>query len=143
MLLSSSLHSGMKYVQEQYQDLFVEPYIKSFILEMNNLSNYKGEVEGYLNKELFRSCLENLEYTFNKRNKNGEKYNSTLIIILCSLYITAIKEEPLHPAGSVFPGRLKVYEEDAVFYCPVKDAQKDNPNTLCTFCIAKQTPNIK
>ncbi len=133
----------MKYVQEEYKEQFVEPYIKTFILGLNELSNQDENVSGYVDYDLFTASLENLEYNFHKDvDFDRKSCNFPLIITLSTLYVTFIKAEPLHPVGSLFPGSFRIYEENGIYYCPVKDAQKDNPDALCIFCLAEQTPNV-
>ncbi|MDO5848307.1 MAG: DUF2115 family protein [Methanobrevibacter sp.] len=143
MLAAASMRKGVEFVQEEYQDQFVEPYVKVFILSVKELLDVDFEIEGSIDKGLFEKGLINLEYGYNKGiEDDGLDPNFRLIIAITSLYVTFIKEEPMHPVGSLFPGNLEVYEENGIFYCPVKDAQKDNINALCMFCLAEQTPNI-
>lgn len=137
------MRKGMKYVQEEYREPFVKPYLKTFILGLNALSNQKENLTGNVDYDLFTDSLENLEHNFHRDpDLERERCNLPLIMTLSSLYVTFIKEEPLHPVGSLFPGNIRVYEENGIFYCPVKDAQKDNPDALCIFCLAEQTPNV-
>lgn len=143
MLATLILREEGKYVQAGYRDKFLETYVKYFILRIKEILNLENDINGEVNKELFDESLENLEYHFHKeKEKNIKKSKFPLIYVLASVFSTFINEEPIHPEGSEFPGSLKVYQEDGVFYCPVKDAQKDNPNAVCNFCLAEQTPNI-
>jgi len=62
--------------------------------------------------------------------------------LILSLYTTFIQEEPVHPVGTPFPGRLKVRESKGIYYCPVKENNKNNPLAVCGFCIAEQEPDM-
>lgn len=142
MMATAMLREDGKYVQANYRDKFLETYIKYFILRIREILNRK-DVNGNINMELFRESLDNLEKNFQKEREDS-KDNSKfpLIYTLASLYSTFINEEPIHPEGSEFPGSQKVYKENGIYYCPVKDAQKDNPNAVCGFCLAEQTPDM-
>ena len=72
--------------------------------------------------------------------KDGDKF--PLIYVITSLYTTFILEEPIHPVGSEFPGKMFVEERNGQYYCPVKGNQEDNPNAICHLCLAEQTPDI-
>lgn len=143
MLATALLREDGKYVQKNYREKFLKTYIKYFILRIKEILETPDDIDGMVNKNLFNESLENLTYQFYKEKEDNKKNSKfPLIYTLASLYSTFINEEPIHPAGSEFPGNLQVYQEDDVFYCPVKDAQKENPNAVCNFCLAKQTPGI-
>lgn len=143
MLATSAMREDGKYVQAQYRDKYLEIYIKYFIMRMKEVLDFENENNTEIDMDNFKSSFHLLEYTF--ENEVGKYYNSDkfpLIYVITSLYTTFILEEPIHPVGSEFPGNLKVTEEKGIFYCPVKDNQKDNPNAVCHLCLAEQTPNI-
>lgn len=143
MVATALLREDGKYVQAGYREKFLETYVKYFILRIKEILNTDNDIAGDVNKELFDDSLENLEHQFYKEKEDTKKNSKfPLIYTLASLFSTFINEEPIHPVGSEFPGNLKVYEENGTFYCPVKDAQKDNPNAVCNFCLAEQTPGI-
>ena len=75
----------------------------------------------------------------NKELYKNENDKFPLIYTIISLYTTFILNEPIHPIGTPFPGNLKVTYENGTYFCPVKDKQKENPNAVCRFCIAKQS----
>ncbi|MDO5848359.1 MAG: DUF2115 domain-containing protein [Methanobrevibacter sp.] len=143
MVATNLLREDGKYVQAGYREKFLETYVKYFILRIKEILNTNDDIEGNVNKELFSESLENLEHQFYKEKEDRKKNSKfPLIYTLASIFSTFINEEPIHPEGSEFPGNLKVYKKDGEFYCPVKDAQKDNPNAVCNFCLAKQTPGV-
>lgn len=141
MLATNILREDGKYVQASYREKFLETYIKSYIVRMKDILNTNDDIDGNINKEHFSNTLGDLEKQFHKEQENTSKKSKfPLIYTLTSLFSTFITEQPIHPEGSEFPGSLKVYEENGEFYCPVKESQKDNPNAVCNFCLAKQAP---
>ena len=54
------------------------------------------------------------------------------------LFVPIVLDEPIHPIGTPFPGSLEVIMENGVYYCPVKEANIDTPNSVCRLCIAEQ-----
>ena len=141
MMATAVLREDGKYVQANYREKFLEMYVKYFIMRIKEILDNESDMSQNINKERFEDSLENLEHQFNKE-KSVQKEDSKfpLRYTLVSLYTTFILEEPIHPVGSPFPGNLKVEEKDGKFYCPVKDAQMDNENAVCHFCLAQQTP---
>jgi uncharacterized protein (UPF0305 family) len=96
-----------------------------------------------IDKTAFDECFPMLERTFEKERLTASKDDKfPLIYVITALYTTFILEEPIHPVGSEFPGSLFVEEKNGVFYCPVKENQKDNVNAICHLCLAEQTPDI-
>ncbi len=143
MIATTILREEGKYVQTGYREKFLETYVKYFILRIKEVLDTNDDIEGMVNKELFDESLENLIRQFYKEREDAKRNSKfPLIYTLASIYSTFINEEPIHPVGSAFPGNLEVYEENGIFYCPVKDAQKENPNAVCNFCLAEQTPGI-
>jgi len=146
MLASARMREEGKYVQSQYREKYLEIYIKYFIMRMKEVLANEDNMESNIDKELFDSSFHLLENTFEKEMDENYKGPGEdkfpLIYVITSLYTTFILEEPIHPVGSEFPGSLKVEEKNGIFYCPVKDNQKDNENAICHLCLAKQTPDI-
>ncbi|MCF0226853.1 MAG: DUF2115 domain-containing protein [Methanobrevibacter sp.] len=143
MIATNILREDGKYVQKSYREKFLETYVKYFILRIKEILDTDDNIGGLINKERFDDSLENLEHQFYKEREDDKRDSKfPLIYTLASLYSTFINEEPIHPEGSEFPGKLKVYKENGTFYCPVKDAQSENPNAVCNFCLAEQTPGV-
>lgn len=144
MLCTEALRADGKYVQAGYREKFIEIYVKSFVMRIKEILDNVEDMSEKVNKKLFDKSLENLEHQFYKeRSIQKENSKFPLIYTLVSLYTTFILEEPIHPVGSPFPGNLKVEEKDGKFYCPVKEAQADNENAVCHFCLAEQAQNVK
>lgn len=141
MIATAILKEDGKYVQTQYRQKFLEIYVKYFIMRIKEILDNNSIEDENIDKKLFEDSLGNIKHQFNK-DREEQKKNSKfpLIYTIICLYTTFILEEPIHPVGSIFPGNQKVEEIDNEFYCPVKKNQEDNPNAVCQFCLAKQTP---
>ncbi len=58
---------------------------------------------------------------------------------LIAAFTIFILEEPGHPVGMPFPGGAKVENKNGVFYCLIRDKEKEVPHSLCNFCPALQS----
>lgn len=144
-LMQASIHMRKdgEFVHSNYREKYLKIYIKYFILRMKEILDNNDEFDEMIDKDSFDGSFPMLERTFEKeRISQSEDDKFPLIYVLTSLYTTFILEEPIHPVGSEFPGSFKVEERNGVFYCPVKDNQKDNVNAICHLCLAEQTPDI-
>ena len=130
-----------KYVQEHYKKEYLEAYVKGFILRIKEIKDNKNHYQGFVDKNDLTMALKLL---------GGQKKNlreitvdqSFKVYALISLYNTFILNEPIHIVGTLFPGGFRVKYENKIYYCPVKEAQKDNPNAVCGFCIAEQDADV-
>lgn len=61
-----------------------------------------------------------------------------LFYYLLAAFAIFVIEEPGHPVGMLFPGGLKVEQRGSVYYCPVRDKEKEVFYALCNFCPALQ-----
>jgi uncharacterized protein (UPF0305 family) len=143
MLATARMRKDGEYVHAKYREKYLKIYIKYFIMRMKEVKEKEDYVDSAIDKTAFDESFPMLKRTFKKErlsDANDDKF--PLIYVITSLYTTFILEEPIHPVGSEFPGSLSVEEKDGVYYCPVKDNQKDNVNAICHLCLAEQTPNI-
>ena len=140
MLATARMREEGKYVQANYREKYLEVYVKYFIMRVKEILDNDNYSDVSIDKKSFDESFNLLKYQFEKERNYDDKF--PLIYIIVSLYTTFILEEPIHPVGSEFPGSLKVEKKEGVFYCPVKDKQKDNKNAICNLCLAKQTPGI-
>jgi len=72
-----------------------------------------------------------------QKGNDGDRYRSLKYLI--ATYNIFILEIPPHPVGMPFPGGLTVELYEGVYYCPVKDKWKTDPETFCSFCPAEQS----
>lgn len=141
MLATAILREEGKYVQPSYREEYLEIYIKYFIMRVKDVKqdkkDYNEEID---NKKDFSEAISLLEDQFHdKKLYRNENDKFPVIYTIICLYTTFILNEPIHPNGTPFPGSLKVTYENETYFCPVKDKQSENPNTVCKFCIAEQS----
>jgi len=58
---------------------------------------------------------------------------------LMSAFTMFVLDLPGHPVGMPFPGGFKVEERNGVFYCLIRDKEKEVWFSICNFCPARQT----
>jgi uncharacterized protein (UPF0305 family) len=132
-----------KYVQSGYQREYLEAYIKGFLMRVKEIRDDNNKYKGLLDKEKLQEALnilKNQEEIVEK--ERAMESNFFRIYEVVSLYTTFILEEPIHIVGTLFPGGFRVKFEENVYYCPVKEKQKDNPGAVCGFCIAEQDEDV-
>jgi uncharacterized protein (UPF0305 family) len=144
MMATSHMRKDGEFVHAKYREKYLEIYIKYFIMRMKEvLMKEDYDHDANIDKEAYDESFPMLERTFEKERLTASKDDKfPLIYVITSLYTTFILEEPIHPVGSEFPGSLFVEERDGMFFCPVKENQKDNVNAICHLCLAEQTPDI-
>jgi uncharacterized protein (UPF0305 family) len=131
-----------KYVQEHYKKEYLEAYVKGFILRIKEIKDNKNYYDGLVDKNELKKALKILNQQENNIREIMGDHRSFNIYTLISLYTTFILGEPIHIVGTLFPGGFRVKYENKIYYCPVKEAQKDNPNAVCGFCIAEQDASV-
>jgi len=62
-----------------------------------------------------------------------------LFYYLIGAFTMFILEQPGHPVGTPFPGGFKVEERNGIFYCLIRDKEKEVPYSLCNYCPAVQS----
>ncbi len=140
MKVINELKNDLSYIEGPLKENTFETYAKYFVLRVNNVKNDKNTYnnEEYDFEEYVKSIvtLEN-QYLENQKTKETSIEFKKIYLII-SLYTTFILDEPIHPVGTKFPGNLELIYKDGIYYCPVKDNNKDNPHAVCPFCIAEQ-----
>lgn len=132
-----------KYVQSGYQKEYLKAYIKGFLMRVKEIRNDNAEYKDNIDIKEFKEAFKTLE----EQEKMVEKEktlesNFFKIYKIVSIYTTFILEEPIHIVGTLFPGSFRVKLENEIYYCPVKEKQKDNPGAVCGFCIAEQDEDV-
>ena len=140
MKVSNELRESLVYIEGPLRESFFETYAKYFIVRVNDVKNDKNTYAGesFDFDEYVKSIvtLENQYLENKKTHESSEEFKKIYLII--SLYTTFILDEPIHAVGTKFPGNLELIYEDGIYYCPVKENNKDNPHAVCQFCIAEQ-----
>lgn len=137
MKISAEIIENNKYVQKSYQEKSKKIYVDSFINRVNEIRSNDTVYDDYFNRDDFVEKLNDLKDIFKLVSKD-RKNKSSIISFVVSLYTTFVLDEPIHPIGTPFPGSLEVMMENGVYYCPVKEANMDTPNSVCRLCIAEQ-----
>lgn len=131
------------YVHASYREEFDQAYIQSFLMRIKEIRNNKNRYERFINVEELQEALKILK----KQQELAELDHNQHIYFfkiyrLITIYTTFIMDEPVHPVGMPFPGGFKIKQEDGIYYCPVKESQKDNPGAVCGVCIAEQDKEV-
>ena len=137
MIISAEIIENNKYVQESYQEKSKKIYIDFFLNRVKEIRSNDTVYNDYFDRDDFVEKLNNLKEIY-KSVSTDRKNKSPLINLVVSLYTTFVLDEPIHPIGTPFPGSLEVIMENGVYYCPVKEANIDTPNSVCRLCIAEQ-----
>ena len=137
MIISAEIIENNKYVQESYQEKSKKIYIDFFLNRVKEIRSNDTVYKDYFDKDDFVEKLNDLKDIY-KIGSIDRKNKSPLINLVVSLYTTFVLDEPIHPIGTPFPGSLEVIMENGVYYCPVKEANMDTPNSVCRLCIAEQ-----
>jgi len=90
-----------------------------------------------MNLEEYYDFIERIRENLIKAEDRVERDAQTLYS-LCAAYHLFITKTPVHMVGTPFPGGFKVQKIGEEYFCPVKEKQKDVPEALCKFCVAKQ-----
>ena len=137
MIISAEIIENNKYVQESYQEKSKKIYIDFFLNRVKEIRSNDTVYKDYFDRDDFVEKLNYLKDIY-KIGSIDRKNKSPLINLVVSLYTTFVLDEPIHPIGTPFPGSLEVIMENGVYYCPVKEANMDTPNSVCRLCIAEQ-----
>ncbi|WP_295722461.1 DUF2115 domain-containing protein [uncultured Methanobrevibacter sp.] len=140
MKVINEIKEDLAYTEGPVKENTFEIYAKYFVLRINDVKNDKNTYnnEKFDFDEYIKSIV-TLENLYLEKTKTKEKSIEAIkIYFVISLYTTFILEEPIHPVGTKFPGNLELLYKDGIYYCPVKENNKDNPHAVCPFCIAEQ-----
>ena len=137
MIISAEIIENNKYVQESYQEKSKKIYMDFFLNRVKEIRSNDTVYKDYFDRDDFVEKLNDLKDIY-KIGSIDRKNKSPLINLVVSLYTTFVLDEPIHPIGTPFPGSLEVIMENGVYYCPVKEANMDTPNSVCRLCIAEQ-----
>ena len=137
MIISAEIIENNKYVQESYQEKSKKIYIDFFLNRVKEIRSNDTVYKDYFDRDDFIEKLNDLKDIY-KIGSINRKNKISLINLVVSLYTTFVLDEPIHHIGTPFPGSLEVIRENGVYYCPVKEANMDTPNSVCRLCIAEQ-----
>ncbi len=137
MLAAAFLREDAKYMPNSYREDYVERFSKAFFLRIKELKEDKNDYCGYIDIEQLQEFLKVLNQQNSDAEGNSERCFVRIARIIAT-YTTFVREEPIHPIGTRFPGGFVLYRENGIYFCPVKKRQLKNPNALCKFCVSEQ-----
>jgi len=79
----------------------------------------------------------------NERNPYFQNPKNRLFYYLVAAFTMFVLEEPGHPVGMPFPGGFTVEQRGRDYYCLIRDKEKDVSWSICNFCPALQTEELK
>ena len=138
---SNFLKEDVKFMPPQERDDVISRFTKALFVRIKNIkddrSTYSGYVDSYKLKNFLKIQNENI---INSQSLDEKCFY--IIARVVSTYTAFVKEEPIHPLGTRFPGGFTLRLVDCVYLCPVKDKQKDTPSALCRFCVSVQDKSV-
>jgi uncharacterized protein (UPF0305 family) len=141
MLASSFLREDAKYMPASYRQDYIERFSRTFFNKIKDIKNDKKKYPGDLDTKNIKEYLKVINKQHDEADGKNEKCFVKIAKII-STYTTFVREEPIHPVGTKFPGGFTLYTQNGIYYCPVKKNQMNNPSALCKFCVSVQDENI-
>jgi uncharacterized protein (UPF0305 family) len=142
MLATTFLREDAQYMPAGYRQDYIERFSKAFFGRICDLKNDEHIYGGVVDTTKLQGFLEVL-----KRQRDEAKSKNELCFLkiarLISIYTTFIREEPVHPVGTKFPGGFTLKHIEGKYLCPVKERQLKNPSALCRFCVSVQDESVK
>lgn len=137
------LKKESRYVNANYREEYDQAYIQSFLMRIKEIRNNNEDYEGFIEADELQKAIKILkdQQTQAELDHNQHMHFFKIYRII-TLYTTFIMNEPVHPVGMPFPGGFKIKQEYGIYYCPVKEGQKDNPGAVCGICIAEQDQDV-
>ncbi|MGC9516767.1 MAG: DUF2115 domain-containing protein [Methanomicrobiales archaeon] len=145
MMASAFLREDAKYMQKKYREDYIKRFTDAFFRRLRQLKNDKTDYSGDLNTEKLGEMIHVLKNQEEEALKKGNKNELSFIKIakIIPLYTTFIRQESIHPVGTIFPGGLRLRYKEGKYLCPVKEKQLKTPNALCRFCVSVQDESVK
>ncbi|MCS3900464.1 DUF2115 domain-containing protein [Methanococcus voltae] len=134
----SELEKELKYLPEEYKQCYIDDFFTFFpkiikeikSLDLNSIETFE------INDEDLKKLIDRLEVLSNKERKSYKIYR---IVIP---YLVFFAKKPLHALTTKFPGKKSIVSKKGVYYCPIKEAQK-NDLSICEFCICKDINELE
>ncbi|NYB52270.1 MAG: DUF2115 domain-containing protein [Methanobacteriaceae archaeon] len=141
MKASNFLREDAKFMPLGERDDYIARFTKAFFSRIKDIKDDKTEYKGQVKTHKLKEFLE-VQKKMSKNSSSDDEACFHHIAKIVSTYTTFVKEEPIHPVGTRFPGGFTLKLVDGNYLCPVKDKQKDTPSALCRFCVSVQDPNV-
>jgi uncharacterized protein (UPF0305 family) len=78
-----------------------------------------------------------------ERNPYFRNPKNRLFYYLMAAFTMFVLDEPGHPVGMPFPGGFSVEKRGRDYYCLIRDKEKEVFYSICNFCPAHQTEEIR
>lgn len=141
MKATNFIKEDARFMQSPYREDYVERFSKAFVNGINHLKGDKVHYSGNVDVVELKSFLK-VQKTMESEVKSEKELCFVKIARVVSLYATFIREEPIHPRGTKFPGGQKSRFIKGRYLCPAKERQIHNPSALCRFCVSEQDRDI-
>lgn len=141
MKATDFLKEDAKYMQSPYREDYIERFSKAYLTKIKDVKDDEDDYTGNVNVAKLKDFLNVLEL----QKADAKSVNELCFLKIAriiALYSTFIKEEPVHPVGTIFPGGFKLKFIDGQYLCPVRQKQLDTPSALCRFCVSIQDPSV-
>ncbi|MCD7782040.1 MAG: DUF2115 family protein [Methanosphaera sp.] len=126
--LSYHFSEDSRYLPREYNKKFRKTVLDVIVKRFIDLRNNEHEYRGKLNK----NDASNINHLLEIRTPK-----TSYILNLVVVYVTYLLRQPVHLPDTAFPGKVSIYYEDGVYYCPIKKKHIHTPNSVCKYCIAK------
>ncbi len=138
---SNFLKEDVKFMPSQEREDIIARFTKALFVRIKDIKDDRSHYSGYVDSDKLKNFLIIQNDNIQKSHCLDEKC-FYIIARVVSTYTAFVKEEPIHPIGTRFPGGFTLRLVDGVYLCPVKDKQKDTPSALCKFCVSVQDKSV-
>ena len=108
----SFLRKSMEHVHPHYQEDYIKLYIEGYLMSYRDVKIDKTHYIGIIDSEELKDAINLLnEQEKIMAEEFGQGTRSFKPYMIMSLYTTFVREEPVHPVGTPFPGGFNVREE--------------------------------
>ena len=141
MKASNFIRDDAKFMPRKERDDYISRFTKAFFTRIkdikDDLTEYPGEVDPAKLSDFLK-----IQYQLAKNSHNDDEKCFHRIARVVATYTAFVREESIHPVGTMFPGGFTLRLVNGVYLCPVKDKQKDTPSALCRFCVSVQDETV-
>jgi len=138
---SNFLKEDVKFMPPREMEDIIARFTKALFVRIKDIKDDCSHYSGYVDSDKLKNFL-NIQDENIQNSKNLDEKCFYRIAKVVSTYTAFVKEEPIHPVGTRFPGGFTLQLVDGVYLCPVKDKQKDTPSALCRFCVSVQDKSV-
>lgn len=146
--ISAGLAREINSLPSPYKERITPYFLDQFFIRyyrligMNGSGEFNDLKDDIKEKKRFLDYLEATEKTKRDPDTRGFVYEYDpghgLFYFIVNCFAMFVLEEPGHPVGMPFPGGFKVEKREGVYYCPIREKEKDLPHSICNFCPCKQ-----